>query len=144
MAPKPWHNARQLILQHEENSTMIRSRRTLLCLFVAAFAVLFAFTVRASQVRGVFDNASLMSDVWFQVTLLDAYLGFITVYVWIAWKEQTLLRRILWFVLVMVFGNMAVSAYILMQLMKLPADANLSDVLTIRCVNSNLSQSTGH
>ncbi len=118
---------------------MFQSRKTLFCLFAGAFAVLLAFTVRASQVRSVFDNASLMKDVWFQVTLLDAYLGFITVYVWIAWKEETLLSRVLWFVLVMAFGNMSISAYVLMQLMKLPSGSGLFELLTPRCLTSNLT-----
>ncbi|MDG1895148.1 MAG: DUF1475 family protein [Fuerstiella sp.] len=90
------------------------------------------FTVRASWERGVFDNRSLMEDVWFQVTLLDAYLGFLTVYVWIAWKERTALRRSLWFVLVMSFGNMAVSLYVLLQLLNLPRGSSPSKILTIR------------
>jgi len=80
-----------------------------------------------------------MRDVWFQVTLLDAYLCFATIYVWIAWKEQTLLRRVVWFVLIMSFGSMAISAYVLMQLMKLPSGSGLAALLTTRSVTSNLT-----
>ena len=108
-------------------------RLVLLCILcVASFLLLLMFTVRASWERGVFDNRSLMEDVWFQVTLLDAYLGFLTVYVWIAWKERTALRRSLWFVLVMSFGNMAVSLYVLLQLLNLPRGSSPSEILTIR------------
>jgi len=108
-------------------------RLVLLCILcVASFLLLLMFTVRASWERGVFDNRSLMEDVWFQVTLLDAYLGFLTAYVWIAWKERTALRRSLWFVLVMSFGNMAVSLYVLLQLLKLPRGSSPSEILTIR------------
>lgn len=84
------------------------------------------------MVRSVFDNRSLMEDVWFQVTLLDAYVGFLTAYVWIAWKEQTVLRRSIWFVLVMAFGSMAVSLYLLLQLLKLPVGSSPSDILVRR------------
>ena len=90
------------------------------------------FTVRASLVRGVLENAHLMDDVWFQVTLLDAYLGFITIYIWIAWKERTVLRGLLWFILVMTFGNMAVSLYTILQFAKLPEGRGLVDLLTMR------------
>ena len=108
-------------------------RLILLCILcVASFLLLLMFTVRASWERGLFDNRSLMEDVWFQVTLLDAYLGFLTAYVWIAWKERTALRRALWFVLVMSFGNMAVSLYVLLQLLKLPRGSSPSEILTIR------------
>jgi hypothetical protein len=108
-------------------------RKTLSCLLAASFLLLLAFSVRALLVRSVFENASLMRDVWFQVTLLDAYLGFVTVYVWVAWKEQTTTGRMLWFLLIMAFGNMAVSAYILIQIINLPADSSLSEILTQRC-----------
>jgi hypothetical protein len=99
---------------------------------VTSCLLLLAFAVRASLVRGVFDNRSLMGDVWFQVTLLDAYLGFLIVYVWIAWKERTLLRQSVWFVLVMSFGNMAVSVYVLLQLSKLPSGSSPAEILTSR------------
>jgi len=98
----------------------------------ASFLLLLIFTVRASLVRSVIANGPLMRDVWFQVTLLDAYLSFFTVYVWIAWKERTLLRRSVWFLLVIIFGNMAISLYVLLQLVKLPRASSLSDILTKR------------
>ncbi len=109
-------------------------------LFVSFFFLLLAFTVRAFSVRGIFDNRSLMEDVWFQVTLLDAYLGFLTVYVWIAWKERTLLRRFVWFVFVMSFGNMAVSLYVILQVVKLPGGTGLSEILTMRTEPVSISR----
>ncbi|TWT51679.1 hypothetical protein [Allorhodopirellula solitaria] len=66
------------------------SRRAIAFLFVAVFAVMLAFTVRAALVRSVLDNGSLLQDVWFQATLVDAYLGFLTFYIWVAWKERFL------------------------------------------------------
>lgn len=126
------HASTSLKFRHQEKVAMSRSRKTLFWLFAGMLLLLLAFTVRASSVRGVFDNGPLMGDVWFQVTLLDAYLGFLTVYVWIAWKERTLLRRLLWFVIVMTCGNMAVSLYVLVQLVKLPPGSNLADILTMR------------
>lgn len=112
-------------------------RNGLVCLFVGMFLLLLGFTVRATAVRSVFDNATLMSDVWFQVTLLDAYLGFLTIYVWVAWSEQTLLRRLIWFLLIMCFGNMAISAYVILRIRQLPRGADLQKVLTKPCRNSN-------
>ncbi|MDG2127182.1 MAG: DUF1475 family protein [Fuerstiella sp.] len=107
-------------------------RLSLVLIFATGAVCLLVLTLRAMSVRGVFDNNALMQDVWFQVTLFDAYIGFLTVYVWIAWKEQTLLRRSAWFVLVMSFGNMAVSVYVLWQLAKLPPGSCLFEILTLR------------
>lgn len=111
----------------------MRLQRLMLVLIFAVGAIgLLLLTLRAVSVRSIFDNRGLMQDAWFQVTLFDAYLGFLTVYIWIAWKERTLLRRAVWFVLVMAFGNMAISAYMLLQLVKLPAGSDIADMLTMR------------
>lgn len=72
---------------------------------------LLLLTVRATLVRSVFDNADLMNDVWFQVALFDAYLGFLIFYGWIALRESSMAIRIIWFVLMMCFGNMAACGY---------------------------------
>lgn len=61
----------------------------------------------------------LWPDPWFLTTLLDAYLGFLIFYVWVAYKERTALSRILWFLSIMALGNMAAAFYVLLQLRKL-------------------------
>ncbi len=95
------------------------NRRFLTIFFVIVFCVILYFTILASFVRNVFDNGALMSDPWFRATLADAYLAFLTFYVWVAWKEKTLLSRVIWFVLIMCFGNLAMASYVLIQLWKL-------------------------
>lgn len=120
------------------------SRFFISILLGVSFLLLLALSVRASLVRDVFDNGSLMNDVWFQTTLFDAYLGFLTVYVWIAWKERTFLRRLVWFLLVMAFGNMAISAYLLWQLFRLPRGSDLSMILTLRNEPATVGHSNVH
>ena len=92
--------------------------RVALCLlFSAIFGAMLSMTIWASLDRAVWNaGGALLSDRWFQATLVDAYLGFVTFYVWVAYKERTWLFRIIWFVLVMLLGNMAMSAYVLLQL----------------------------
>jgi hypothetical protein len=51
--------------------------------------------------------------------LFDAYFGFITFYVWVAYKERSMAAKAIWFVLVIGLGNIAMSAYVLLQLFKL-------------------------
>ena len=104
-------------------------KRPLLAFCGTALALLLMFTIRASMVRSVFDNASLMSDVWFQATLLDAYLGFLFAFAWIAWKEQTPLRQFVWFLLIMALGNMALAVYVALQIFKLPPNSSVGDIL---------------
>ncbi len=65
------------------------------------------------------DEFSWSSHPWAVATLFDAYFGFVTFYVWVAYKERGWARKVIWFVLVMGLGNIAMSAYVLLQLFKL-------------------------
>lgn len=105
-------------------------RRSLILVFLAIFAAMFAATVYASIDRSVFDaGRPLLSDPWFIATLVDAYLGFLIFYLWVAFKERSLAARLLWFVLIFSLGNMATAAYVLLQLLRLPPDAPIEKLL---------------
>lgn len=108
-------------------------RITLTILFSLILVAMLAVTTYASLDRNVFDVGSqLTSDPWFQATLADAYFGFLTFYVWVAYKEAGLWRKVLWFVLIMTLGNIAMSVYMLVQLAKMKSDDSLSDLLLTR------------
>lgn len=92
--------------------------------FALVLAAMLAVTAAASLDRGVFEAAGeLWSDPWFRATLADAYFGFLTVYLWIAYKETGWGARLLWLVLLLALGNIAIAAYLLIQLFRLrPGD----------------------
>jgi hypothetical protein len=56
---------------------------------------------------------------WSMATLYDAYFGFLTFFCWLAWRERSLALKVVWFVLIMALGNIAMSAYVLLQLFSL-------------------------
>ena len=89
-------------------------------LFAAIFFWMTAATIRASLEISLWNawNA-YAANPWAVATLYDAYCGFLTFYVWIIYKERSWLARILWFVLIMGLGNIATSAYVLIQLVRL-------------------------
>jgi len=102
-------------------------------LFSLILLSMLAVTTVASLDRGVFEaSADLWGDPWFKATLADAYFGFIAVYVWIAYKEEGWGRRVLWFVLLMLLGNIAIAIYLLIQLFRLPPRATMEDLLLRR------------
>jgi hypothetical protein len=91
----------------------------LIALFAGVFVNMTCVTVVASLDRGVFQAGhDLWPDPWFRATLMDAYFGFLTFYVWLAYKERGWAARGLWFVLIMTLGNFAISGYLLWQLSK--------------------------
>jgi type IV secretory pathway TraG/TraD family ATPase VirD4 len=111
------------------------SKTTLRMLFGFIFVSLLAFTSYASTQQSVFAWQGLTqgSDRWWTIaTLIDAYYGFITFFVWVAYKETALIKRIAWFIAIMLLGNMAMSAYVLWQLRQHRAGEPLANVLLRR------------
>jgi hypothetical protein len=83
--------------------------------------------------RGVFQAVGdLWPELWFKATLMDAYFGFLTFYVWVAYKERRNLARILWFVLIMCFGNIAIATYVLILLFRMAPGDSMETLLTKR------------
>ena len=87
--------------------------------FVFVLIVLLAGTIYASLEKNVLHAyVDLGRDRWGLATLFDAYFGFIAFFLWVAYKEPTALKRVLWFVGLMALGNFAISGYSLWQLAK--------------------------
>ncbi|MFN0169642.1 MAG: DUF1475 family protein [Bryobacteraceae bacterium] len=99
-------------------------------LFGAIFVWMTVMTIRTSLAVSLWDAwPSYAANPWAVATLYDAYFGFLTFYVWVAYKERPMWSRVVWFVLIMGLGNIAMSFYMLIQLMRLrpeePAEAIL-------------------
>jgi Protein of unknown function (DUF1475) len=103
-------------------------------LFIVVIASMIGVTGWASlhQSLGDFVRSATFRDPWVIATLFDAYWAFIAFYVWVAWKEQSLAARLLWFVAIILLGNMAMAAYMLVQLFAVPAQGPLDEVFTRR------------
>ncbi len=69
---------------------------------------------------------------WFVATMFDAYWGFTTFFVWVCYKETSIVSRLAWFVAIMLLGNIAMSSYCLAELFRTPTDGKLAEVLTRR------------
>jgi hypothetical protein len=105
-------------------------RSILILIFSLVILVMLVATIQASlDVSVITALKELWPDPWFRATLADAYFGFLTVYVWIAYRERTMLARLLWFVALMLLGNFAIATYILIQLFRLPAGAPVERML---------------
>jgi hypothetical protein len=66
---------------------------------------------------------------WFVATLFDTYFGFLTFYLWVAYRETSWLARVLWLVGILALGNIAMSGYMLIALWRLPANASIDRLL---------------
>jgi len=102
-------------------------------LFVVVIASMLGVTTWASLHTPLFAiPREVFTHPWFIATLVDAYWAFIAFYVWVAWKEQSLGARLLWFVAIIALGNIAMAAYMLRELFRVPAAGPLHDVFARR------------
>jgi len=62
------------------------------------------------------EGAVLLSMPWGIVSLVDVYVGFILFSCWIVYREKSVIRSVVWVVLVMVLGFWAASLYALIAL----------------------------
>jgi hypothetical protein len=98
-------------------------------MFGAVLAGMIVVTVRGFLDRPVWEAGNIVRDPWGFATLADAYCGFLTFYVWVAYRERGPAARVLWFVLIMALGNIAMSVYVLLVLLRLPQGASVEDLL---------------
>jgi hypothetical protein len=109
------------------------ARTRLKLLFTCIFVTLLIYTTWAATRQPVLQWGGLTTGpdrYWTIATFIDAYCGFLTFYMWVLFKEPRWLPRVAWFVAIMLLGNMAMSAYILLQLRRLKDGQNVSVILT--------------
>jgi len=104
--------------------------KTLRVVFASIAVVMLAVTIRTSLMEPVWIALPrILQDPWTVATFYDTYFAFLTIWIWMAYKEKTWPSRILWLVLVLTLGNIATSLYILIQLYRLPKNAPIQDLL---------------
>lgn len=102
-------------------------------LFLLVLASMLAVTSWASFQCPLFAvPREVYSHPWFIATMVDTYWGFLTFYVWVAYKQTSGVARGAWLVAILLLGNIAMSAYCLSELFRADPAAGLGPVLTTR------------
>lgn len=103
---------------------------SLRALFSGIFVAMVYATVNASLQCNIMQiPGPVLGHPWFTATLFDAYCGFITFYAWVFYKEKSVAAKIIWLILIMLLGNLAMSVYMLIRLFKLPTNATADKLL---------------
>lgn len=98
-------------------------------LFVVVFLSMVGVTSWAGLQQSLLAiPREVIRNPWFIATLFDAYWAFLTFFVCVAWKEQRHLARALWFVAIVLLGNLAMSAYMLRELFAIERANQLGEV----------------
>ena len=87
-------------------------RRSFLVLyFTGVIAVMFWATISASLDRNVLQAAvEIWNDPWGRATLLDTYFAFLTLYLFVFFRESSWTARLLWLAGFLLLGNFAIAA----------------------------------
>jgi hypothetical protein len=102
-------------------------------LFGSIFLFMVVMTIRTGLTVSLSAAwPSYAANPWAMATLYDAYFGFVTFYAWVFYKERQVWTRILWFVLIMGLGNIAMSLYVLIQLFRLRPEEPAAAILRRR------------
>lgn len=74
----------------------------------------------------------IIGHPWFVTTLLDTYFAFLAVWAWIAWLERSVAARVGWLIAILLLGNFAIAAYLLLRLRRMPPDGSIDQFMTGR------------
>jgi hypothetical protein len=113
----------------------MHSRTGLRLIFTVILLTMIVVTTWASLRQPVWEWGGLTTapdNGWTIATLFDAYFGFVTFFVWLAYKQRRWLPRIGWLIAILLLGNMAMATYVLLQLRRLPDGEPMATLLTAR------------
>jgi predicted permease len=98
--------------------------------FLLVLLSMLAVTYWASSSVALWNLPSeVAGHPWFIATLFDTYWAFFTFYAWLFYRETGVLARLLWFIAIVLLGNIAMASYMLLLLWKLPRNASPAQIL---------------
>jgi hypothetical protein len=58
------------------------------------------------------EGSILLGMVWGQMSMVDLYVGFLLVYLWMFYREKTVFGKVFWLIFILVTGALATGLYI--------------------------------
>ncbi len=75
---------------------------------------------------------TVCSEPWGLATMFDAYFGFMAFWLYVAWRENSNVARLSWFVALMLLGNFAIAGYALICLLNARGETDLGKIFFTR------------
>lgn len=105
-------------------------KKIIVIIFSIVLIAMLVVTSWASSHENIVSAVKrLILEPWMVATLFDAYFGFLTFFLWVCYKEVTNLSKVLWFVAIMVLGNIAMAVYVLLEVRRLKDGFNMQRLL---------------
>jgi len=106
-------------------------KKSLIWVFTIILVSMLIVTTWASlQENVILGGAKIIREPWGIATLFDTYFAFFTFYIWVMYKEVKWFSKLIWFILVVFLGNIAMSVYVLMQIYKIKNNFTIERLLT--------------
>ncbi|SDE20326.1 Protein of unknown function [Mucilaginibacter pineti] len=70
----------------------------------------------------------LGSIPWMRATLWDFYANVLVIFVWVCYKEKTIIGKAIWLILLVTLGSIASCGYVLIQLFRLKPGEGLKEL----------------
>jgi len=101
------------------------------------FTMLFAWmcyqVINTSLHSSLFKEWNFLGSIpWMRATLWDFYANVAVIFLWICYKEKSIVLKIVWLVLLVILGSIASCAYMLIQLFKLQPGEGLKELYSKR------------
>jgi len=106
---------------------------------ITALKVLFSLllvwvcyvVISTSLQSNLFTNWDFLGAIpWMRATLWDFYANVVVIYLWLCYKEKTIIAKLLWLVLLVTLGSIASCIYVLIQLFGLKPGEGLKELFS--------------
>jgi hypothetical protein len=85
--------------------------------FIFVVIVMVSVSTWASFDSNVMSGIDyLIKNPWGIATLCDTYFSFFIIYLWMAYKEPSWIKRVIWLIAVFSLGTIAISIFVLHEL----------------------------
>jgi len=86
--------------------------------------------ITTSLESNLFKEWDFLGNIpWMRATLWDFYANLFLIYLWVLYKERSILVKTLWFVLLFCLGSIGTCIYMLIQLFRLNANEGLTELI---------------
>lgn len=97
-------------------------------LFTLLFIWMCYTVISTSLESNLFKQWSFLGGIpWMRATLWDFYANVTVIFLWVAYKENSIAARIIWLILLVALGSIASCAYVLLQLYRLKPGEGLPE-----------------
>jgi H+/Cl- antiporter ClcA len=103
---------------------------TLLKVIFSLLFVWMCYTVISTCLQSnLFQQWDFLGSIpWMRATLWDFYANIFVIFIWVCYKEKTIVLKIVWLILLVALGSIASCAFVLIQLFKLKPGEGLKEL----------------